>query len=222
MFKAGVSDVRVDVQVTEGKNLVNGLSKDDFVVTDENQPQGIVSFSHGEERLNIILLLDISGSMQKYIDEIAQTARESLEHLRPGDRVAIMVFARTSAVHQGFSDNLAETARQIAGAVKVDVGTSTLINSAVMDAAPPLAARGRQHRREVGQRPDHVSGGRGPGRNSARVGVEPRRVDARRVRPGHVLREGVPDEQHRTRREVEPAQAGAHDSGMWLPEAERL
>ncbi|HTA70086.1 MAG TPA: VWA domain-containing protein [Bryobacteraceae bacterium] len=150
VFKAGVSDVRVDVQVTEGKNLVNGLSKDDFIVTDENQPQSIVHFSHGEERLNIILLLDISGSMQKYIDEIAQTARESLEHLRPGDRVAIMVFARTSAVHQGFSDNLAETARQIASAVKVDVGTSTLINSAVMDAARYMEANaGSDGRRAI-------------------------------------------------------------------------
>ncbi len=94
MFKTGVSDVRVDVQVTEGKNLVNGLSKDDFIVTDENQPQSIVSFSHGDERLNLILLLDISGSMQKYIEEIAKTARDALDHLRPGDRVAIMVFAR--------------------------------------------------------------------------------------------------------------------------------
>ena len=40
-------------------------------MTDENQPQSIVSFSHGEERLNLILLLDISRSMEKYIDEIA-------------------------------------------------------------------------------------------------------------------------------------------------------
>jgi VWFA-related protein len=142
VFKAGVSDVRVDVQVTEGKNLVKGLSKDDFVVTDENEPQAVVSFSHGEERLNIILLLDISGSMQKYIEEIAQTARETLEHLRPGDRVAIMVFARTSAVHQGFSDNLAETARQIASAVKVDVGSRTLLNSAVIGAAHYIEAHG--------------------------------------------------------------------------------
>jgi VWFA-related protein len=150
LFKAGVADVRVDVQVMEGKNLVNGLSKDDFIVTDENQPQSVVSFSHGEERLNLILLLDISGSMQKHIEEIAQTARDSLEHLRPGDRVAIMVFARTSAVHQGFSDNLAETARQIVSAVKVDVGTSTLINSAVVDAAHYMAANaGTDGRRAI-------------------------------------------------------------------------
>jgi VWFA-related protein len=74
--------------------------------------------------------------MQKHIDEIAMEARESLEHLRPGDRVAIMVFAKNTAVAQGFSDNLAETARNIGGAVKNwDVGTSTLINSAVVSAA---------------------------------------------------------------------------------------
>jgi VWFA-related protein len=136
VFKTGVADVRVDVQVIEGKNVIHGLNKDDFLVTDENQPQTIVSFSHGEERLNLILLLDISGSMQRYIEDVAQTAKEALAHLRPGDRVAVMVFARRSAVHQGFSDNLAETARQIGSAVKSwDVGTSTLINSAVVDAA---------------------------------------------------------------------------------------
>ena len=136
VFKTGVSDVRVDVQVTEGNQLVKDLTKSDFTVTDEGQPQPIVSFAHGDEPVTLILLLDISGSMQKHIDEIAQEARESLDHLRPGDRVAIMVFAKGTAVAQGFSDNLAETARNIGKAVNNwDVGTSTLINSAVVDAA---------------------------------------------------------------------------------------
>jgi len=135
-FKTGVSDVRVDVQVTDGNKLIKDLTKDDFALTDEGQPQSIVSFAHGDEPVTLVLLLDISGSMQKYIDQIAAEARESLEHLRPGDRVAIMVFAKNTAVAQGFSDNLAETARNIGTAVKNwDVGSTTLINSAVMDAA---------------------------------------------------------------------------------------
>ena len=141
IFKTGVADVRLDVQVTQGQNLVKDLTKDDFVVTDEGQQQALVSFSHGDEPLNLILLLDISGSMQTYIEQIAQTAREALNHLRPGDRVAIMVFAKKTAVHQGFSDNLAETARQIGGAVtKWDVGNTTQINSAVVDAAHYMQA----------------------------------------------------------------------------------
>lgn len=131
-----MADVRVDVQVSQGKDLIKSLTKDDFQVTDEGQPQNIISFSRGDEPLNLILLLDISGSMQKLIQEISKTAREALAHLRPGDRVAIMVFAKTTAVHQDFSDNLAETARQIGLAVENhDVGITTQINSAVVDAA---------------------------------------------------------------------------------------
>jgi len=141
----------VDVQVTDGNKLIKDLNKDDFAVADEGQPQSIVSFSHGEEPVTLVLLLDISGSMQKYIDEISMEARESLEHLRPGDRVAIMVFASRTAVAQGFSDNLAETARNIGGAVKNwDVGSSTLINSAVMDAARYMERHaGRGGRRAI-------------------------------------------------------------------------
>jgi VWFA-related protein len=141
IFKAGVADVRMDVQVTEGKDLVKGLDKDDFVITDEGQPQTVVAFSHGNEPLNLILLLDISGSMQKHIDLIADTARDALAHLRAADRVAIMVFAKSSELHQDFSDNLAETARQIAKAVQNhDVGNTTQINSAVVDAAHYMQA----------------------------------------------------------------------------------
>ena len=140
MFKTGVADVRVDVQVTQGKDLVPGLTKDDFIVSDEGQPQPIVSFEHGDEPVNLLLLFDISESMQPYIEQIAESAREALDHLRPADRVAIMVFARTTAVHQDFSDNLAESARQIAGAMKQwDVGVTTNINSAIVDAAHYMA-----------------------------------------------------------------------------------
>lgn len=135
-FKTGVSDVRVDVQVTEGDKLIKDLTKGDFAVADEGAPQSIVSFAHGDEPVTLILLLDVSGSMQKYIDQIAMEAREALDHLRPGDRVALMVFAKNTAVAQGFSDNLAETARNIGSAVKNwDVGSSTMINSAIVDAA---------------------------------------------------------------------------------------
>ena len=122
--------------MTDGDKLIKDLGKSDFAVTDEGQPQSIVSFAHGDEPVNLIILLDISGSMQKYIDQISLEAHDALDHLRPGDRVALMVFAKSTAVAQGFSDNLAETARNIGGAVKNwDVGTSTMINSAVMDAA---------------------------------------------------------------------------------------
>ena len=39
-----MADVRVDVQVTEGKKLIRDLAKDDFIVTDEGQPQNMTAF----------------------------------------------------------------------------------------------------------------------------------------------------------------------------------
>ena len=139
--KAGAADVRLDVQITDGNRPLNGLTKDDFLVTDEGHLQTIAYFAHENEPLNLLLLLDISGSMQKYITQIAQTARDAMKFLRPGDRVAIMVFAKRTEVHQDFSDNLAESARQIAHAVEDhDLGAGTLINSAVVNAARYMAA----------------------------------------------------------------------------------
>ena len=113
-FSTGVSDVRVDVQVTEGDKLIKDLTKDDFALTDEGQPQSIVSFAHGDEPVTLILLLDVSGSMQKYIDQISAEAREALDHLRPGDRVALIII-------NGLGDGLsAEQIRIAAGISKTD------------------------------------------------------------------------------------------------------
>ena len=64
-FRTGVADVRVDAQVVDGKNVVTGLTQDDFIVTDEGQPQKIVYFGRDSEPLSLVLLLDISGSMQR-------------------------------------------------------------------------------------------------------------------------------------------------------------
>ena len=129
-------DVRLDVAVVNGKQPVQGLTKQDFLITDEGEPQTVRYFAHETEPLNLLLLLDISGSMTKYISQMAQTAREALGVLRPRDRVAIMVFSKSAEIHQDFSDNIGESARQIAHAVEDhDVGAGTLINAAVVSAA---------------------------------------------------------------------------------------
>lgn len=121
--------------VEKGK-IITGLTEDAFQITDEGQPQKLVYFGRDAEPLSLVLLLDISGSMRRWLQRITETAREAMGYLRPGDKVAIMVFGKTVEVHQEFSDNLGETARQIAGAIKEhDVGAGTAINQAVAGAA---------------------------------------------------------------------------------------
>ncbi|MDP8981044.1 MAG: VWA domain-containing protein [Acidobacteriota bacterium] len=135
-FRTGVADVRVDAQVLQDNKVVEGLKQEDFAVTDQGVEQKINYFGHDAEPVSLLLLLDISGSMTRWIPRISETAREALGYLSPGDRVAIMVFGKRAEIHQDFSDNLAESARQISTVVRNhDVGAGTLINLAVIEAA---------------------------------------------------------------------------------------
>ena len=119
-----------------GGEPIRGLAAADFLVTDEDRAREILSCDQANERASLVLLMDVSGSMQRFLETITRNAEEALRVLRPGDRVAIMVYAKTAEMHRDFSDNLAETARQIPLAITGhDVGYTTNINSAVLVAA---------------------------------------------------------------------------------------
>jgi VWFA-related protein len=136
VFRAGVSLVRVDVQVVEGKRILNDLTKDDFLILDEGKPQEIVYFGHEAEPLSVLLLLDVSGSMHRRLEEMAAASRQALQSLKPGDEVGVMLFSRRTAVRQDFTPNFAEVSKQISEAVhEQSLGSGTRINAAVLDAA---------------------------------------------------------------------------------------
>ncbi len=151
VFRTGVADVRVVGQVTEDNKIVKGLTKDDFVVTDQGQPQPIVYFGQESEPLDLLLLLDISGSMRKHIEQMADTAADALKALSPGDRVAIMTFGVRTNLHFDWFDNHAEVARQLRTAVddQEKVGYGTAINQAVIDAAKFMAKDDSPARRSM-------------------------------------------------------------------------
>ena len=95
-FKSGVANVRVDAQVIQDGNVVTDLTAKDFIVREDDRPQPIVYFGREKEPLSLVLLLDVSGSMRKHVEQVADVARRSLRFLRPSDRVAVMAFARES------------------------------------------------------------------------------------------------------------------------------
>ena len=134
-FKSGVSNVRVDVQVTNGKDLVTDLTQGDFIVHDNGQPQEIVYFGRESEPLALLLLLDVSGSMKKYLEQMAATAQQALRYLKVGDRVGIMLFSRDTKVREKFTGDLTEIAREIGDAVwDEDLGSGTSINTSILSA----------------------------------------------------------------------------------------
>jgi len=137
VFRTGVAMVRVDVDVSQDNTQIKDLTQNDFIVTDQGTPQPILSFSRESEPLHLLLLLDISGSMHKYINQISDTAQEAVRHLKPGDAIGIMAFGTHTKVHFDFFDNHKEIARQLRTVVdrQEDVGYGTAINEAIIDAA---------------------------------------------------------------------------------------
>lgn len=148
-FRSGVSNVRVDVQVVEGSTVVTDLAQDDFTVFDEKQQQKILYFGRDAEPVSLLLLLDVSGSMKKYVDQVASVAREALHYLKPGDKVAVMVFSKESMVRRDFSEDFDAVARDLRNANWDDrLGSGTAINDALVDASKYM----REKAGEAGRR----------------------------------------------------------------------
>ena len=151
VFRTGVADVRVVVEALENNQTVKGLTKDDFIVADEDQPQPVISCDQEKEPLDLLLLLDISGSMRPHITEMSETARDALRFLLPADRVAIMTFGQRTNLHFDWFDNHVEVARQLRTAIddQEKVGYGTAINSAIIDASRFLGKDESSARRSI-------------------------------------------------------------------------
>lgn len=135
VFKTGVSLVRVDAEVTDGLRPLNGFHKDDFQVFDNKAPQTILYFSQEEMPLDLILLFDVSGSMEPKLEKLAASAHVALAELQHGDRVAVMTFSRDSTIVEPFTDDMQEVERTINEKVLGKAKGGTHILRAVTDAA---------------------------------------------------------------------------------------
>jgi VWFA-related protein len=150
-FRSGVSNVRIDAQVTDRNHqLIVDLTAADFEVYDEGIPQRVLHADLAQEPLSLVLLLDVSGSMKKFVEQLASTAQLALRQLRPGDRVAVMIFSRGAKVRVPFTTDVEAAARDLTDAVQDDsLGMATEINRALLEAAAYLRADAETGRRAV-------------------------------------------------------------------------
>ena len=136
VFKTGVTQVHVDVMVTNEKGPIANLKREDFVIEDDGQPVSINSIGRDAEPLSILLLLDVSGSMKDYIAPIGRRALSLLEQLRPADKVGIMAFAKESDYLMPFTSNIDRAANAIDQALRPGLfPAGTSVNVALVDAA---------------------------------------------------------------------------------------
>lgn len=96
IIRVNTSLVNLDVLVTDagGSRYITGLTKDDFVLTEDNQPQTVTSITIGNdaERLprSIVLIFDRSQSEFPYLDASIEAAKVLVNQLAPSDEMAIV------------------------------------------------------------------------------------------------------------------------------------
>jgi len=117
VFTSGLTLVHVDAQVRNGEgSLVPGLSKLDFRIFDGKVEQAVVAFAKEDQPLDLILLIDVSGSINLAAEHFAVTGSRALRELRTGDRVAVMTFNTKTQVVAPFTEKLdlvEQTLRQL-------------------------------------------------------------------------------------------------------------
>jgi Ca-activated chloride channel homolog len=98
--------VNLNVKVTDnmGKPLPM-LDKSDFQVLEENSPQEISHFEPVSTPLNIVLLLDLSGSAEDKIKIIKQAAKKFVDSLGDQDSIAVAAFTRRFFVISNFTND---------------------------------------------------------------------------------------------------------------------
>lgn len=84
---------KVLVRVTDINNrAVSGLTSADFEVLERGEGRDIIGVDPTTAPFNLVLLLDVSGSVEYYVDFIRKAARAFVQTADKNDRIAIVIF----------------------------------------------------------------------------------------------------------------------------------
>ena len=106
-FTSRVDAVRVDVLVTANGRPVQGLTPDDFELFDNGVRQRVDLASFEHIPLNVVLVLDMSASLQGLrLGQLQNAGKRLLDGLKAGDRAALVTFSHVVVPTQGLTENL--------------------------------------------------------------------------------------------------------------------
>ena len=147
VFRSNVEFISVDAQVLARGKPVRGLMRQDFLVWDNGKPQSITSFGADDQALDVMLLIDISGSMAPIEQKVKSIAAEAMASLLPKDRVGIAVFSNSARL---ISAPSADRSKVDAAIRRVRwTGTGTELNATVLNTAKYLGKQARQEARRA-------------------------------------------------------------------------
>ena len=104
--KVEVRTVNLNARVTDAAGrLIPDLSKEDFQVFENNVEQEVVHFEPITAPVNLVLLLDLSGSTKDRMKVMKKAAKKFIDSLRPNTRIAAAAFTRKFMLISDFTDD---------------------------------------------------------------------------------------------------------------------
>jgi VWFA-related protein len=139
--------VMVDAMVRDraGRPMDN-LKQEDFRISEDGVEQKITSFSRDQLPLAVALVVDRSGSVAPFMNELRHAAYQALSQLKQGDQVALFAFAADVQRLEDLTPDRQRIADRIA---QIHAGGGTNITDALFDAIYYLSAAAHDRRRAV-------------------------------------------------------------------------
>ena len=123
-FRTGSDTVRVFVTVADRDGrLVANLTRDDFEVRDEGKPQPIALFDNAPQSIQLIVILDVSGSMEGNLPLLRAAATELFTRLGAEDVARVGTFGREVTISPAFTHDAGELERALPAAIAPDAPT---------------------------------------------------------------------------------------------------
>jgi len=121
--------MRVNASVTDRNGrALSDLVPGDFTVWENGIERKVVSIAPAHEPFNLVLLLDVSGSVEERIDFIRKAARDFLKTASPQDRIAIISFRDDIQIISNFSTDRSFLSQKLE---EIDAGGATALYDAL-------------------------------------------------------------------------------------------
>src|ERR1700752_369852 len=121
--------MRFNASVTDRNGrAIGGMRESDFTVWENGIERRVTNVAPANEPFNLVLLLDVSGSIQERMDFIRKAARDFLRTTSPQDKISIISFRDDIQVISDFSTDRAMLSRKLD---EIDAGGGTALYDAL-------------------------------------------------------------------------------------------
>jgi VWFA-related protein len=121
--------MRIHASVTDRNGRAIGdLKSSDFTILENGAERKVMSVAPANEPFNLVMLLDVSGSVEERLDFIRKAARDFLKTASPQDRISIISFRDDIQIISDFSTDRRLLSKKLD---EIDAGGATALYDSV-------------------------------------------------------------------------------------------